>query len=65
VFSVRFVVSFSLSSFRQLSLENREAELQRWNKSLGAEGGDASLEGGLAKAEQERSDLRIEVSILT
>jgi hypothetical protein len=45
-----------------LSLENREAELARWSKSLGAgPDGDASLEGGLAQAEQERANLRQEI----
>jgi hypothetical protein len=45
-----------------LSLENREAELARWSKSLGAgPEGDASLEGGLAQAEQERANLRQEI----
>jgi hypothetical protein len=45
-----------------LSLENREAELARWSKSLGTgPEGDASLEGGLAQAEQERADLRLEI----
>lgn len=45
-----------------LSLENREAELARWSKSLGTgPEGDSSLEGGLAHAEQERANLRQEI----